>query len=474
VTDILVTNATVITMDPHRRVIDHGAVAITDGRIAEVGHSDELAARHQAARVIDGHDMVAMPGLIDCHGHAGHGLIKTMGSSTGNAWTEACETVYTVASSVDYWRAEARLAALERLKCGVTCGVSLLGGGNDIMRTDEPAYGEAHCKAVAEVGIRSFLAVGPCRPPFPRTFARWEGDRAVSLSITQADQLASCEALIKNCHGLADGKISIALNLPVYGRPGDEDGSGEAIKAQSDAVLAMARDHGLRLTQDGHRNGSIAIAHDVYGLLGPDVFLSHCNNLSEREIALCRETDTKIVHNPSAIASVMARCPAPELIKAGVTVAIGSDGTAPDRGADMFRHMFQCMHHQRSHFHDANVMPAGKVMEMVTIDAAKVLGQENRIGSLEAGKAADVILVDMAKPHLYPPNMPLYRIPNYANGADVDTVIVDGRVLMAGRTVTTVDEAEVLDDARRETVKPPFYVPLSDRVSGTGGRMFRA
>jgi cytosine/adenosine deaminase-related metal-dependent hydrolase len=296
----------------------------------------------------------------------------------------------------------------------------------------------------------------------------------VSLSITQADQLASCEALIKNCHGLADGKISIALNLPVYGRPGDEDGSGEAIKAQSDAVLAMARDHGLRLTQDGHRNGSIAIAHDVYGLLGPDVFLSHCNNLSEREIALCRETDTKIVHNPTAIASVMARCPAPELIEAGVTVAIGSDGTAPDRGADMFRHMFQCMHHQRSHFHDANVMPAGKVMEMVTIDAAKVLGQENRIGSLEAGKAADVILVDMAKPHLYPPNMPLYRIPNYANGADVDTVIVDGRVLMAGRTVTTVDEAEVLDDARRETVKPPFYVPLSDRVSGTGGRMFRA
>jgi 5-methylthioadenosine/S-adenosylhomocysteine deaminase len=451
VTDILVTNATVITMDPHRRVIDHGAAAITDGRIAEVGHSDELAARHQAARVIDGHDMVAMPGLIDCHGHAGHGLIKTMGSSTGNAWTEACETVYTVASSVDYWRAEARLAALERLKCGVTCGVSLLGGGNDIMRTDEPAYGEAHCKALAEVGIRSFLAVGPCRPPFPRTFARWEGDRAVSLSITQADQLASCAALIKNCHGLADGKISIALNLPVYGRPGDEDGSGEAIKAQSDAVLAMARDHGLRLTQDGHRNGSIAIAHDVYGLLGPDVFLSHCNNLSKREIALCRETYTKIVHNPSAIASVMARCPAPEVIEAGVTVAIGSDGTAPDRGADMFRHMFQCMHHQRSHFHDANVMPAGKVMEMVTIDAAKVLGQENRIGSLEAGKAADVILVDMAKPHLYPPNMPLYRIPNYANGADVDTVIVDGRVLMAGRTVTTVDEAEVLDDARRET-----------------------
>jgi 5-methylthioadenosine/S-adenosylhomocysteine deaminase len=450
-TDILITNATVITMDPARRVIDQGAVAITGGEITEVGQSDELAARHQAARVIDGHDMVAMPGLIDCHAHAGHGLIKTMGSSVGDAWNQACETVYTVASSVDYWRAEARLAALERLKCGVTCGVSLLGGGNDIMRTDEPAYGEAHCRAVAEVGIRSFLAVGPCRPPFPRTFARWQGGRAETLSITEADQLASCQALIENCNGMADGRINIALNLPVYGRPGDDDGPAEAVIEQSRVVLAMARDNGLRLTQDGHRNGSIAIAHDVYGLLGPDVFLSHCNNLSDREIDLCRETDTRIVHNPSAIASVMARCPAPELIEAGVTVAIGSDGTAPDRGADMFRHMFQCMHHQRSHFHDASVMPAGKVMEMVTIDAARVLGLEHRIGSLEAGKAADVILIDMAKPHLYPPNMPLYRIPNYANGADVDTVIVDGMVLMAGRAVATVDEAEVLDDARCET-----------------------
>ena len=112
--------------------IDHGAVAINGGRIVEIGDNDEVTARHQAARVIDGRDMVVMPGLIDCHGHAGHGLIKTMGGGVGDGWNRACETVYTVASSFDYWRAEARLAALERLKCGVTCGVSLLGGGNDL------------------------------------------------------------------------------------------------------------------------------------------------------------------------------------------------------------------------------------------------------------------------------------------------------------------------------------------------------
>ena len=452
-TDILITNATIVTMDRDRRVIDGGSIAIAGDRIAEIGATDELVARHDAARVIDVRDMVAMPGLIDCHGHAGHGLVKTMGGGDGAAWSAACETIYTIGSGVGFWRAEARLAALERLKCGVTCGVSLLGGGNDIMRTDEPAYGAAHCGAIEEIGIRSFLAVGPCRPPFPRSFARWQGDEAVLLSVSQADQLACCEVLIDDWHGTAQGRVNIALNLPVYGRAdidGGEAPLGELVE-QSHAVRDMARGHGLLLTQDGHRNGSIEIAHEVFDLLGANVFLSHCNNMSEREIALCRETDTKIVHNPSAVASIDARCPAPELIEAGVTVAIGSDGTAPDRGADMFRHMFQCMHYQRSHFHDAAVMPPGKVIEMVTIDAARVLGLADRIGSLEAGKQADVILIDMAKPHLYPPNMPLFRIPNYVNGAGVDTGIVDGRVLMAGRTVTSVDEAEVLDDARRET-----------------------
>src|SRR5437762_13659266 len=99
----------------------------------------------------------------------------------------------------------------------------------------------------------------------------------------------------------------------------------------------------------------------------------------------------------------------------------------------MFRHMFQCMHYHRRHFRDARILPQGKVLEMVTIDAARALGLDRELGSLEAGKKADVILVDLFKPHLMPLNMPVYRIASFANGADVDTVIVDGRVLMEGR-----------------------------------------
>jgi cytosine/adenosine deaminase-related metal-dependent hydrolase len=179
--------------------------------------------------------------------------------------------------------------------------------------------------------------------------------------------------------------------------------------------------------------------------------MSHSIDLTAEDIAACVETGTKIIHNPSAIMSIRGRCPVPELIDAGVTVALGSDGTAPDRSYDMFRHMFQCMHYHRRHFRDAGVLPHGKVLEMVTIDAAQALGLAHDIGSLEAGKKADIILVDLFKPHLMPLNMPVYRVVSFASGADVCTTIVNGQILMEDGKVLTVDETEVMERAQRAT-----------------------
>jgi len=130
---------------------------------------------------------------------------------------------------------------------------------------------------------------------------------------------------------------------------------------------------------------------------------------------------------------------------------LGSDGTAPDRSTDMFRHMFQCMRlHQREH-RDERLMPPGKLLEMVTIDAARGLGMDDRIGSLEVGKRADLITLDLRKPHLAPANMPVWRVVCFANGQDVDSVVVDGRVLMQGRRVPHVDVAAVLAEAEAAT-----------------------
>jgi 5-methylthioadenosine/S-adenosylhomocysteine deaminase len=451
--DIIIISGLVVTMDPQRQVIENGAVAIEKDRIVAVGTTEEVLAAHQAPTMIDASHKIVMPGLIDGHAHAGHGLIKTMGGGDSNAWYEACHKAYTVASTPEFWRAEARLAALERLRFGVTTGVSLLGGGDTILRTDDPIYGDAHCEGVREVGTRSVVAVGPTRPPHPRTYARFVNGKAVERPVTFEEQFETCETLIKTWHGKHGGRLNIALITPTLRAEHVEELGQvhlEEARRQASMTADLAREAGLVFTQDGHTNGSVVYAKEL-GILGRNALLSHSTNLSQEEIQIVADTGTNIVHNPSAIASILGRCPVPELLEAGANVCLGSDATAPDRSGDMFRHMQQCMHYHRTYFKDPTWLPPGRVLEMCTIDGAKALGMEKDIGSLEVGKKADVVLLDLRRPHLYPLNMPVFRLIYFANGNDVDTVIVDGRIAMQGRKAVLVDENEILDEAQRET-----------------------
>jgi 5-methylthioadenosine/S-adenosylhomocysteine deaminase len=321
-----------------------------------------------------------------------------------------------------------------------------------VYRTDDPRYGNAYLDAIEEVGVRWFLAVGPRRGPFPRTWTHWDGETSRDVEVSFERQLEVSDSLIRRWNGAASGRIHMAVTFPTQN---NADGSltGAAlqeVKEQARAARELSRRHGVLFVQDGHTRGTVKFAHDELGLLGRDALLSHATELTEEEIALAASTSTRIVHNPSAIFSIRGRNPTTELIDAGVIVMLGSDGPAPDRSYDMFRHMFQATRYHRFHFRDPSVLPAGKVLEMATVDAARALGMERDIGSLEPGKKADVILVDWARPHLAPMNMPVYRIVYFANGNDVSTVLVDGRVLMRDRRVLTVDEEDVVAMAQRE------------------------
>ena len=452
--DLIITGACILTMNPARQIIPDGAIAITAGKITAIGPRAQIESDHAAPETLDATGKVMLPGLIDVHAHAGHGLIKTMGTDMGDAWEDLCGLVYTTASPPEFWYAEARLAALERLRFGVTCGVSLLGGGDTIMRTDDPAYGAAHCDGVADIGTRSVVAIGPTRAPHPKTYATRDAqDRPQPYPVSFDQQMTSCRALLDQWHGKST--LDIALLYPVLR---DEHEAkmpaldyAEAVR-QVQAVRALSRERGVVFTQDGHWRGSIRRAQTL-GLLGPDALLSHCIDLHEDEITLCASTQTRIAHNPSAIASILGRCPAIELIEAGAVVAIGSDATAPDRSGDMFRHMQQAMHYHRTHFRDPAVLPPGKALEMVTIDAAKALGMQDRIGSLELGKAADLILIDMQRPHLHPVNMEPYRVIYFANGNDVDTVVIGGKVLLSKGQPVHTDQTAVLADAQAQAEK---------------------
>ena len=450
--DILITGGTVITMDSARRVIDDGAVAIRGDRIVAVGTTTALRARFTGKQLIDARRKIVMPGLIDGHGHAGHGLVKSLGMDLDQFYP-ATEKLYSRGSTVDFWRADALLTGVERVRFGVTTALSFLGGGDMIMRTDDERYGNAYLQAMQDVGLRFILAVGPRRGPFPHMYTQWNADgTSRDVPVTFAQHMAVSEALIMRWHGKGDGRIDVAVAFPTH-IPAQHALAPEALDemtGQARTARALSRKYNVLFTQDGYTTGAVKFA-DGLGLLGPDALLSHATEFTDEEIAILVRTNTRIVHNPSANAAITRRFQLLELLDAGVTVMLGSDGVAPDRSFDMFRHMFQAMHYHRFYYRDTKVLPPGKVLEMVTVDAAKALGMEKDIGSLETGKKADVILIDWFQPHMAPMRMPLYRVAYFANGNDVTTVVVNGRVLMRDRRVLTVNVPRVLELAQRES-----------------------
>lgn len=433
--DLIVTCDTIVTVDTERRVLEKGWIAISGDRIAAIGKGEPPA----ATKVIDRPGMIAMPGLIDAHSHAGHGLVRGAGDGDGELWFRICEDIYSGSATAAFWRAEAQLALLERLMSGVTTAVSLLGGGADIYRTDTPEAGDTHSAATRASGLRTIMAVGPGRLPFPRHFGP---DR---LPVSFEEQMAVCEDLIdRHNQVLADGS-GVALILPVYTADHTTENEAE-IRAMSQIMRDLQDRTGVLFTQDGHRTDTIALAAKL-NLLSPKAALSHSIDLSPEDFEALTVTGASVIHNPSAIMSIRGRCPVPELIDAGITVCLGSDAGAPDRGFDMFRHMAQAMHYHRRHFRDAGILPEGKVLEMCTIDAARALGLDAEIGSLEVGKKADIVLLDGQRAHLWPPVMPLNRITHFANAADVNTVIVNGRVLLDDRKPLLVSPDDVLAEA---------------------------
>jgi cytosine/adenosine deaminase-related metal-dependent hydrolase len=192
---------------------------------------------------------------------------------------------------------------------------------------------------------------------------------------------------------------------------------------------------------------AVEYTHDEkLGLLGPDTILSHCTGISERAIGIMRDTGTHAAHHPRAgrIYTYPGRCPVPELIDAGVNVALGAD-TPSTHNCDLFLDMKAAIDQQRIHFKDPKLLPPGKVLEMATLAGYKALGLDKELGSIEPGKQADLITVNLFQPHLYPADMLVYRLVYNAIGSDVSEVAVAGRLVMENRTILTIDEGAVLE-----------------------------
>jgi cytosine/adenosine deaminase-related metal-dependent hydrolase len=456
--DTLIHNGTIVTMDLERRVLENHSVAVDGGKILDIGPVEDLQRRYQAAKTLDAHRHVIMPGMVDLHAHAGTSLLKGIGERLpGGPWRNVMDFV-AYNTSEEWWYVESLLASLEKLKCGTTTSLYMLGCAP---RGDSPGIAYRNAEAVDKIGIRSVCGIGPSRPPWPRVYTYWDGKRRVEREITLEETFDQTDEAIGSWNARADSRVKLWVSVsrmlnenpndPVY-----DPENRQYIRPQLEGISRIMRKHDVGFHVHAYGTaGKFLYQNNEFSLLGPKTVLAHGWPFDLETVDILAKTDTRVAHCPRArrVYHYSGRLPLPELIKAGVTVGIGSDACGNDRPFDsLFEDMFIAPRWQRLELHDPYLLPPGKMLEMATIDGAKALGMDDRIGSIEVGKDADIILIDMYTPQAVPLVMETSRLASLVRGADVKTVMVQGQILMEDRKVKTVNEGDVCEWAQQEAL----------------------
>lgn len=452
-----------VTMNSKYQLIEDAAVVTEADKIIFVGafdtYKDQIA---ETDSVIDCTGQLILPGFIDTHAHAGHCMNRALGWDTRSRWMGYMTNIYHFNSTPDYWYWEGRLASLERLKAGITCGVNVLTNAG---RCDDPRIAVAQADAYATTGVRQILAIGPSNPPYPRAFGQWRDDdqgghfERVELSFDEVMQKA--EEAIELTHHSHNGLIEafIAPFVMVTSvQPSGPTPADMAVRLTEHdrkmmkAVREIAKRQKTRIHTEAFGGMIRMAAQSEDALLGPDVHVQHCKGIGIDEALILAETHTNVTTSPGW-SQIFNRCPVPTLMGLGVNVAISTDGTSPGIPYDLIQAARNLAMITQGAERDFFYLPCGKLLSMITIDAAKAIGRENDLGSLETGKQADIITVDLQKPHLTPNFLPIHKLMLYGNASDVDTVMVQGKLRIVKRQVLDIDEAEVLKEATEESLR---------------------
>jgi len=432
--DLIIRNGYVVTMDPERRVLSDGAVAIEGNRIVAVGATEEVLAAHRAVHTIDATDRLVIPGLIDGHNHPFQYLSKGIGDDV-DIMTWLYKRVYPYEAQLT--EEEAYVGALgnyaQMLKSGTTCFNDP--GGHHADRLAEAAI---------DFGIRGIINrstrdIADEDVPVPdRLFE--DTDTAV----------AEAEAMVERWNGAADGRLRAWTSLRYIFNCSDE--LCRAIKAVADKHGVGVHSHVSAVfgeneaIQERYGKRSLERYRDL-GLFGSNLYLIHMGYPNDQEVEWLKDADVKVAHCPSASMhgayGVIHNRMMPVMVEAGISVSLGTDSATAGRFLDMVRVMYLASSAHKDAYHDPLKIGAYKALEMATIEGARACLWEDEIGSLETGKRADVVLVNMTGLHWHPNPDPIATFIYAANGNDVETVIVDGKVLMKERVLTSVDEARL-------------------------------
>jgi 5-methylthioadenosine/S-adenosylhomocysteine deaminase len=424
--DLLLSHGLVVTMDSQHRVLPDSAVAIAGDSILEVGPSAVLAARYEAARVIDVKGALLLPGLINAHTHMAMSLFRGLAEDMAlDDWLKKY-----------IFPAEARNVTPDFVTWGTKLSMLEMIQGGTTTVADMYYFEDEVAKALKSGGMRGVLGETIIGFPAPdnktaeaafnytkKYLDSWAHDPLITAAVAPHAIYTCSEDLLKQSAALARQ----------YHAP----------------ILIHLTEAAYEMEVSRHEHGSSPVQYLArIGLLGPDVTGAHCVWLDQADIRTLAHYQVGCSYNPSSnMKSAAGLMPAPEILAAGGAVGIGSDGPASNNNQDMFEEMDLAAKLQKFSRMNAAAMPAEQVVAMTTIIGARALHLDRQIGSIETGKKADIIVVDTTAPHATPLYNVYAQIVYALKASDVRTTIIGGRVIMDDHKMLTMDEAEILAKA---------------------------
>ncbi len=427
--DILIHNAMVLTMDEERRFFKNGSVAVSGDKILEVGPAVELEGKYQVRRKIDGRNRILMPGLVNVHTHAPMNIYRGAADDLPlQEWLYdhifPLEAAFS--SKIDNLKTGMRLAIAEMLLSGTT------------MFKDMYYFTDELAAVVAETGIRAMLSEAVF-------------DNATPSNGGGNKTLEYIDTAIRNWQQHPLVKQGVAAHAAYTVSPELIVKTKELARKHDTMFSIHLSENQWEVDTIREMYGATPVKHlENLGVLDSQTLAVHCVMLSDEDINILANTSTGVAHSPQCNMKLAnGAAPVPDLLKKGVHVGVGTDGVASNNDLDMFDEIRSMSLLHKLTSNSTTVLNAREAIEMATITGAKAIGYDDWIGSLEKGKKADMIMLNLDKPH----SKPFYNV--YSSlvyslrSSDVETVIVNGEVLVDQRQLQRMDLSAVYEDIER-------------------------
>lgn len=419
--NILIKNATVLTMSEEDKLMENTNITIEKGKIKSIGSVPE---DFVAEKVIDGTNKLVMPGLVNAHTHIAMSLFRNFADDLP-FWTWLQDRIIPREEKLIpehvYWGS--MLSIAEMIRFGVTSFADMY------FFMDEVA------KAVEETGIRASLSIG------------------LSDSGNQEQKIKAVKEFYDNWHGKANGRITVMAgpHAPYSCGPSFLSKVIDMASEKKMGIHIHLSESKKEIEDSYELRGKSPIKH-VYdlGLLDLPTLAAHCVHLSDEDIDILAEKKVSVANNPGSnlkLGNGFARIE--DMLKKGINVGLGTDGSASNNNLNMFEEINLAALINKGYTGDTTSIPAGTAVKMATINGAKALGIDEEVGTIEVGKRADIIMLDLNKPHFYPRYNLVASLAYSAQGSDVETVIVDGKVLMENYELKTIDLEKVMFNAEK-------------------------